>query len=63
MFDEIYWTFIDSMYYGPFTSLDERVELLEEEDGNAVDDFVREKMAQERGVLDDHYTADALVDI
>ena len=63
MFDEIYWAFIDGISHGPFTSLKERVELLDDEDRRIIDDFVREKMAQDGGVLDDHYTTDTLVDL
>ncbi|PLB41377.1 phosphotransferase family protein [Aspergillus candidus] len=31
MFDEIYWTFIDRRYYGPFNSLDDNIQLLNPE--------------------------------
>ncbi|KAL9106155.1 MAG: hypothetical protein Q9227_008803 [Pyrenula ochraceoflavens] len=63
MFDEIYWTFIDKMYHGSFTTLEERVELLDNEDRSTMDIFVQEKMAQETGILDDYYSTDAMVDL
>lgn len=64
MFDEIYWTFLDRMYFGPFTSLQDRVELLSEDERSSFDQFVRVKMEQAKeGILDDHYSTHTLLDL
>jgi len=64
MFDEIYWSFIDKMYYGPFVSIEERLKLLSEEERSGLDEFVRIKMEQSgEGTLDAYYSLDDLVDL
>ncbi|KKY26923.1 putative phosphotransferase enzyme family protein [Phaeomoniella chlamydospora] len=54
-FDDIYWRFIDPVYYGEFTSLDDRLALLSQDEQNALEPFVSMKMEQalERK-LDEH---------
>jgi len=62
MFDEIFWTFIDKMYYGPFVSIEERLRLLSEEERSGLDEFVRIKIEQSgEGTLDAYYSLDDLV--
>ncbi|RAH65646.1 phosphotransferase family protein [Aspergillus aculeatinus CBS 121060] len=43
MFDEIYWAFIDHRYYGTFTSLDDRIRLLNQEQQRDMNELVRHK--------------------
>jgi aminoglycoside phosphotransferase (APT) family kinase protein len=64
MFDEIYWSFIDRMYYGPFTSIEDRIGLLSEEEQSNLHEFVRVKMQQAgEGTLDIHQNVDEMVDL
>lgn len=64
MFDEIYWTFIDKMYYGPLISIEDRLRYLSEGERSNLDEIVRVKMKQAKeGALDEHYTAADLVDL
>lgn len=64
MFDEIYWIFIDKMYYGPFVSIEERLKLSSEEKRSGLDEFVRIKMEQSgKGTLDAYYSLDDSVDL
>ncbi|KAJ5952132.1 uncharacterized protein N7479_010545 [Penicillium vulpinum] len=65
MFDEIYWTFIDHRYYGTFTSLDDRIQLLDQEQRQEMDELVRLKTGQckENESLDDHYPIDMLLEL
>lgn len=43
MFDDIYWTFIDKIYYGPFTSIEDRIGHLTEDEKRELDGFVHLK--------------------
>jgi hypothetical protein len=55
MFDEVYWTFLDTRYFGPLRSLDDRLSRLSVEELEGLERFVRFKMAhasEER--LDEH---------
>ena len=64
MFDEIYWTFIDHRYYGSFTSLDDRIQLLDEEQQQELNELVRLKTGQcteDEESFDDHYPIDKLL--
>ncbi|EHY60905.1 hypothetical protein ABEF92_005527 [Exophiala dermatitidis] len=64
MFDEIYWTFIDDMYHGPFTSIEDRIGLLSEEERRDLDEFVLAKMKHvAKGPLETYYSVDNLVDL
>lgn len=64
MFDEIYWTFIDELYYGHFTSIEGRIESLSEEERLGLDEFVRTKVGHiPDGLLKRHYSVDDLVDL
>ncbi|KAL9123566.1 MAG: hypothetical protein Q9217_007012 [Psora testacea] len=46
LFDEIYWAFIDAKYHGPFTTTEDRIDLLTEEERRNLEDFVQSKMRQ-----------------
>lgn len=64
MFDEIYWSFIDQRFFGPLTTIDDRLCLLSAEERVDIDTFVEKKMDQTRaGNLDSHYSIDELVDL
>ena len=66
MFDEIYWTFIDQRYYGTFTSLDDRMQLLDREQQREMNELVRLKTGQhteDKEILDDHYPIDKLLEL
>ncbi|KAJ5123908.1 uncharacterized protein N7515_007733 [Penicillium bovifimosum] len=64
MFDEIYWTFIDPRFFGPFTTIEDRLCLLSEEERENIDTFVEKKMQQaSAGNLLSHYSIDELVDL
>ncbi|KEY72772.1 hypothetical protein S7711_02555 [Stachybotrys chartarum IBT 7711] len=64
MFDDIYWTFLDAMFFGPFTTLDERRTLLSHEERVEMDGFVEEKMRQiDEKRLDEHLTIDEIMDL
>ncbi|OJJ73540.1 hypothetical protein ASPBRDRAFT_73900 [Aspergillus brasiliensis CBS 101740] len=66
MFDEIYWTFIDHRYYGAFTSLEDRMQLLDQEQQQELDELVMLKTGQfnmdDQG-FDDHYPIDVLLEL
>ena len=56
-FDDIYWRFIDPIHYGPFTSIEDRIGLLDQQEQDGLDSFVQLKMRQaEAHRLDDHRT-------
>ncbi|KAJ5356167.1 hypothetical protein N7517_010776 [Penicillium concentricum] len=65
MFDEIYWTFIDHRYHGTFTSLDDRIRLLDEEQQQEMNELVRLKTDQYKDTenIDDHYPIDKLLEL
>ncbi|RLL94272.1 hypothetical protein CFD26_104219 [Aspergillus turcosus] len=46
MFDEIYWNYIDQMFFGSFTTIEDRLRLLSAEERDRIDIVVREKMKQ-----------------
>lgn len=48
MFDEIYWAFLDEQYFGPLSSLDDRVSLLTQNERDQMKDFVQAKMQQRK---------------
>ncbi|KAJ9271236.1 hypothetical protein DTO212C5_2586 [Paecilomyces variotii] len=64
MFDEIYWSFIDPMYHGSFTSIEDRLCLLSEDERMNLDDFVQKKLRQasERTLIN-NFSIDELVDL
>lgn len=41
MFDEIYWTFIDQQYHGTYTSVEDRMRLLDQEQQRELEELVR----------------------
>lgn len=61
-FDDIYWNFIDQRYYGEFTSLEDRVELLEKSERAELDGFFKQETEQaaERK-LDPYWTVDEII--
>jgi aminoglycoside phosphotransferase (APT) family kinase protein len=64
MFDEIYWTFIDQRYYGPFTTFEDRTTHLSDEERMNLEAFVQTKMQQAvEGRLISHQTVDEMVDM
>jgi aminoglycoside phosphotransferase (APT) family kinase protein len=64
MFDEIYWGFIDSRFYGPFTTIEDRLGLLSAEERLNIDAIEESKMRQaSEGTLISHYSIDELVDL
>ncbi|KAF2836527.1 hypothetical protein M501DRAFT_987253 [Patellaria atrata CBS 101060] len=64
MLDEVYLTFLDKLYHGPLTSINDRIQLLSEEERDNLEEFVRAKMEQDKeSHLDDHYPIDKLLDL
>ncbi|KIW77070.1 hypothetical protein Z517_09516 [Fonsecaea pedrosoi CBS 271.37] len=64
MFDEIYWTFIDEIYHGPFTAIEDRLGLLTKDERHSLDELVRIKLGHiVEGPLDTYYTVDDLMDL
>lgn len=64
MFDKIYWTFIDKTYYGEFTSLEDRLQYLDQEERNKMDAIYPIKMKQaEDGKIDPHYSLDDIMEL
>lgn len=52
------------MYHGPFTSIEERIGLLSEEERLCLDEFVRAKVDHiAEGPLERYYSVDNLVDL
>ncbi|OAX80133.1 hypothetical protein ACJ72_05540 [Emergomyces africanus] len=64
MFDEIYWTFLDEQYFGPLSSLGDRLSCLTQDERDQMEDFVRAKMEQigERR-LNEHQTFDQVFEL
>lgn len=64
MFDEIYWKFIDLRFFGPFTTIDDRLGLLSAEERVNIDTFIEKKKQQaSEATLDPHYSIDELVEL
>jgi hypothetical protein len=65
MFDEIYWTFIDHRYYGTFTSLADRIRLLDKEQQQEMNELVRIKTNQctKDEDFEDYYPIDRLLEL
>jgi hypothetical protein len=64
MFDEIYWKYIDQMFFGPFTTIEDRIRLLSAEEQDHLEIVVREKIKQvSESKLDSHYSIDELVEL
>ncbi|KAL1850623.1 hypothetical protein Plec18170_006908 [Paecilomyces lecythidis] len=64
MFDEIFWSFIDPRYHGSFTSIEDRLCLLSEEDRGNMDSFVQKKMRQaNERKLTNNFSLDELLDL
>ncbi|RDW79347.1 phosphotransferase family protein [Aspergillus mulundensis] len=64
MFDEIYWEFIDTRFYGPFATLEDRIQLLSPNEQLNMQAFVDNKLHQaSEGTLTSYYSIDELVDL
>ncbi|PGH05709.1 hypothetical protein AJ79_06725 [Helicocarpus griseus UAMH5409] len=64
MFDDIYWTFIHEAYYGKLTSLNDRLQHLDQGEQSKLDAIYRIKMEQaEDGKLDTHYSLDDIMEL
>lgn len=63
-FDEVYWTFIDSRYYGPFMPIEERAGLLGEIECQVLGELVGFKVEQAKTQqVARYYTLDKLVNL
>lgn len=58
MFDDIYWTFLDEMFFGPLDKLEDRIQFLNEEEKSELSTLyeIKQKQASE-GTLDAVYDA------
>lgn len=64
MFDEIYWAFLDERYYGRFTTLEDRMRLLSDEERMNFDAFVQRKLQQAgEETLDSHLSIDEIAEL
>lgn len=64
MFDEIYWTFLDYTFFGPFETMKQRLSLLTQEERDEMEGFVKEKMKQkEEHTLDEHISTDEMMEL
>lgn len=63
IFDEVYWIFIDPRYYGTFSSLEDRIGLLNQEQQHEIDRLVGHKTRQcSEEEFDDYYPIDRLLE-
>lgn len=61
--DDICWEYIHLKYYGPFSGIEESIQLLKEEERNNLEPFVEEKMRQmKEASLDSHRTLQEMTD-
>ena len=62
-FDDIYWKFVDPFHYGEFTSIDDRIALLSQQERQELEPFIRLKMEQaaER-TLETHRTIEEILE-
>jgi hypothetical protein len=64
MFDEIYWAFLDEKYFGPFTTMEQRISLLTEKEQGKLDEFVQTRLQQAKEErLDIYQDVDNMVDL
>ncbi|KAK2811326.1 hypothetical protein FQN50_002202 [Emmonsiellopsis sp. PD_5] len=65
MFDEVYWTFIDQVYYGKYASVEDRAEKhLDEAERDMLARIYQIKMEQAKdGKIDEHYSIDEAMDL
>ncbi|CAD6454133.1 29effb58-6cc6-4fe2-8117-77e55d72f4ca [Sclerotinia trifoliorum] len=58
MFDDVYWTFLDEMFFGPLDKLEDRIQFLSEDEKNELQTLyeIKQKQAND-GILDDVYDA------
>lgn len=64
MFDEIYWTFIDEAHYGPFTSVEDRVQHLDDSERAKLRVMYGMKMGQaQEGTIDPNYSLDDIMEL
>ncbi|RFU23795.1 hypothetical protein B7463_g12543, partial [Scytalidium lignicola] len=60
----LFWNFLDKMYYGPLESIEDRIQLLDEQERKELGEIFLVKVEQAReGKLDENYSTDALVDL
>lgn len=61
-FDDIYWKFVDPLYYGPFTSIEDRIRLLSQQAQDDLESLVQLKMQQSKeGDLDEHWSLHQMI--
>ena len=59
MFDDVYWEFLDRVFFGALNSVDERVKLLTTEEQEELGDLYKLKMEQANsGEIEDNYGAE-----
>lgn len=64
IFDDIYWIFLDEIFFGRLGTLDDRLSLLSDEERDGLDGFVRTKMQQKSECsLDEHLKFDEIIDL
>lgn len=64
LLDDIYWTFLDEKCFGPFTTIEDRISLLSEEERANLDGFVKEKLIQaQEKTLVSHLTAEEMKEL
>ncbi|KFY09597.1 hypothetical protein V491_08078 [Pseudogymnoascus sp. VKM F-3775] len=64
MFDDIYWNFLDELYYGSFRSIEDRAQLLDERERTKLGEIFQMKMEQAKErTLDENFSTDDLVDL
>lgn len=56
-FDDVYWKFVDPVYYGTFTSIEDRIRLLRQKERDDLEPFVQLKVRQaEEATVEQHWT-------
>lgn len=63
MLDDIYWTFLDELYFGPLGKLEDRIQFLSEEEKSELGSLYEIKQEQAKdGTLDSIYDPGDLLD-
>lgn len=57
MFDNIYWNFLDTKFFGAFETLDQRISFLSEQERDNMEGFVQEMLRQREEPRPDEQTA------
>jgi hypothetical protein len=64
MFDDIYWMFLNKLYFGSLGSIEDRIQLFGRTRAKGIGwNFSGEVKQARNGILDEHYSTDALVDL